>query len=458
MKSQAKWLAIAGLVLGLAPACSKKSDAPAGPAAGGKGARGGKGGAGLEFPVEIAPVDLRQIEYVITAPGSINAFEQVQVTARVAGAVDRVSFVEGQTVTQGQVLASIESERYQVAVDQAKAALSKTQAAEANAESQLARRQGATADHPGLITGEEIATYQTQVQTAKADVMTATEALKVAQLNLRDSYVRAPIAGVIQTRTVETGQYLQPGVVLATLLQRDPLLLKFQVTEQDAPRLHVGDVANIALRESSHTYQAKITLIAGSADPQSHLVPVSAEVDDKEHKYWLRPGVFCDVSIPVGGTRPAAVIPEGAVRASENGFIAFVVEGTTAKQRVLTLGMHSPGGLVEVTQGLTAGDQLVVLGGDPLVDGSTVKISERTTLEAFDAGAPAQAVTAAPASSGHGPMAAGSSRGAASISSTTAASIAPTANGSGAPMMTAAPQPGPTPPTGSGQAQRRGAP
>ena len=462
-----KWLAIAILSTELAVAavgCSKKSDAPAAPA--GKGGKGGKGGAGLEFPVETAPITLRQIGYVISAPGSINAFEQVQVTARVAGAVDRVSFTEGQTVTAGQALASIESERYQVAVDQAKAAVSKAQAAESNAESQLARRQGATADHPGLITGEEIATYQTQVQTAKADVMTAQEALKVASLNLRDSYVRAPIAGVIQTRTVETGQYLQPGVVLATLLQRDPLLLKFQVTEQDAPRLHVGDVANIALRESAHTYQAKITLVAGSADPQSHLVPVSAEVDDKEHKYWLRPGVFCDVSIPVGGTRPAAVIPEGAIRATENGFVAFTVDGTTAHQKVLTLGMHSPGGLVEVTNGLSEGDQLVLLGGDPLVEGSTVKVTDKTTLEAFDAGAApatsASAVASSNNSHGGAPMAM-TSGSPASISSTTAATVATTQAPSqmapvAATMKTAAPPPGPTPPSGSGAALQRGAP
>lgn len=410
-------------------ACSKSSSGGAAPAGSGKGGRGGKGG-GVEFPVEVAPVDLRQIGYVITAPGSINAFEQVQVTARVSGAVDKVSFTEGATVTQGQVLVTIESERYQVAVDQAKAALAKTQAAESNAESQLARRTGATADHPGLITGEEIATYQTQVQTAKADVAAATEAVKVAQLNLRDSYVRAPIAGVIQTRTVETGQYLQPGAVLATLLQRDPLLLKFQVTEQDAPRLKPGTIANMALRESQNTYQAKITLVAGSADPQSHLVPVQAEIDDKEHKYWLRPGVFCDVSIPIGGTRPAAVIPEGAVRASENGFIAFVVEGTTAKQRILTLGMHTPGGQVEVTNGLNAGDLLVVLGGEPLTDGASVKISERTTLEGFDAG-PAPSATSSfvqPPTVGSGHRTGGAPAGSnapASTSSTTSVTLAP---------------------------------
>jgi RND family efflux transporter MFP subunit len=363
--------------------CDKKSAASAGTATGG----GGKGK--LEYAVEVAPVELRQVGYVVTAPGSIQAFEQVQVTARVGGALDKVAFSEGQAVKAGQVLAIIEVDRYQVAVDQAKAAVDKAVATEQQSEAQLARREASNKEHPGLVAGEEVATYQTAVQTAKADVQAAKESQRVAELNLRDAYVRSPMDGVIQTRTVETGQYLQPGAVLATLLQRDPLLLKFSVTESDAPRITPGMIANLTLRESARTYAAKITLVSGAADPTSHLVAVTAQVDDKEHKYWLRPGVFCDVSIPVGATRQSAVVPEIAIRATERGFLAYVVDGNIAHERVTQLGMHTSNGFVEVTQGLAAGEQLVVLGGEPLSDGVTVKIAQRTTMEAFDAGAPA---------------------------------------------------------------------
>src|SRR5262249_38181327 len=109
--------------------------------------------------------------------------------------------------------------------------------------------------------------------------------------------------------------------------------------------------------------------------------------------YWLRPGAFCDVSIPVGSTRKAAVIPELAIRASEKGFLTYVVQGTVAKERVVSLGMHTSNGYVEVTSGLSPGDLLVVRGTEPLTHGAPVKVSDKTTLEAFDAGA-----SAAPAS------------------------------------------------------------
>jgi RND family efflux transporter MFP subunit len=381
----------------------------------GQKSAGPKGKAKIEFSVDVAPVDLREVGFVVTAPGTIVAFEQVQITARVGGAVDQVKFAEGQEVKAGQVLAVIEVDRYQVAVNQAQAAVDRAAATQAQAEQNLTRRQQSNEAHPGLIAGEEIQTYQTAVQTAKADVAAAKEQVKVAQLNLRDAFVRAPIAGIIQTRAVVTGQYLTPGTILGTLLQRDPLLLKFQLTEADAPRITPGMIVTLSLRETRRTYKAKVTLVSGSADPASHLVPVTAQIDDTEHKYWLRPGVFCDVSIPVGVKRKAAVIPELAIRASERGFLAYVVQDNVAKEHIVELGMHTGDGFVEVTQGLAEGEMLVVHGADPLAEGSLVKIAAKTTLEAFDAGGPTL-VTPPPMASGPaaglatGPMDAGARR------------------------------------------------
>src|SRR5262249_36160055 len=154
-----------------------------------------------------------------------------------------------------------------------------------SAETALTRRTEADKESPGLIPGEEIETKQTAVETAKADVEASKQAVHVAELNLRDSYVRAPIAGIVQTRTGQTGQYLQPGTVLAPILQRDPMLLRFQVTEQEAPRLKNDMMVNFGLKESARSYQAKITLVGGAADPNTRLVPVTATVDDTEHAY-----------------------------------------------------------------------------------------------------------------------------------------------------------------------------
>jgi multidrug efflux system membrane fusion protein len=360
-----------------------------------------KGISKLEYPVQVAPLDLRDVSYTVMAPGSMEAFQQVQITSRVSGAVDKVAFVEGQTVKQGDVLVTIETERYEVAVGQAKASLERAQATEKAAEAELARRQGAVAQHPGLVAGEEIAQFETNVATGKADVSSAEQALKVAQLNLRDAFVRAPFGGVLQSRTVQAGQYLQPGAVLGTLLQRDPLLLRFGVTETDALRLKAGMTANMTLRESPRSYTATIILVAEAADPTTRLVPVTAKVDDTEHKYFLRPGAFCEVSVPVGSWKPAIVVPSIAVSPTDSGNVVYTVdEKNVAHLKHVQLGMYTPEGGVEITQGLNAGELLVVQGFEALSDGAPVKISSRTTLQAAqavqgDAGAPRGATSAA---------------------------------------------------------------
>ncbi|HEV7553891.1 MAG TPA: efflux RND transporter periplasmic adaptor subunit, partial [Kofleriaceae bacterium] len=296
-------------------------------------------------------------------------------------------------VKDGDVLATIESERYQIAVEQAKSTLDKAIATQKSAQAALDRRLTAQKDSPGLVPGEEIEQKQTLVDTAKADVEAARQQQHIAQLNLRDSSVRAPIGGVVQTRTVQQGQYLQPGAVLATILQRDPMLLRFQVTEQDAPRLKVGMTATLTLRESTREFTAHITLVGGAADQTTRLVPITAQVDQTDHQYWLRPGAFCQVIVPVGDARKGIVVPSLAVTPTEKGNIVYVVDDKNiAHARVVELGMHTAQGGVELTRGVKEGEVLVVTGIEPLSEGAPVQIKSKTTLEAAtvtpDAGVP----------------------------------------------------------------------
>src|SRR5215212_10292528 len=115
------WLAVLVFPLVLA-GCSKSEAKPEG---------GGPGGAkkrDMAFPVEVKPVESRRVEYTVTAVGSLEAFERVAVTARVAGAVERVMFTEGAVVSKGQTMVEVEPERYRLAVSAAEATLQKARA------------------------------------------------------------------------------------------------------------------------------------------------------------------------------------------------------------------------------------------------------------------------------------------------------------------------------------------
>jgi multidrug efflux system membrane fusion protein len=326
----------------------------------------------MQFPVEVIAVQNRNVTYTLNAVGSVEAFEKVQVTARVAGVVEKVQFAEGSRVGSGQVLVEIEPQRYSLAVESAQASFAKSKS---DAAAGLKRRETVDIQNPGLIPGEEIEAWRTKVLVAAAEVSQTGAALNQAKLNLHDAYVRAPVAGVVQTRTVQTGQYVQPGSVLATLVRRDPLLLRFQATEQDAVRLQPGLKAFFKVRDSEQEFQARLIHVAASTEESTRMVAVTAEVIDKE-KETLRSGSFAEVRVPVGGSHPLPVVPQTAIRPSEKGFLAFVVENGKAVERILVPGMRTADGYVEVLSGLRAGDLLVVRGAEGLSDGVLVRLVE----------------------------------------------------------------------------------
>jgi multidrug efflux system membrane fusion protein len=345
------------------------------PGAGNAGA--GKGKGGVFYSVEVETIVPRRIDYKVNASGSVEAFEVVQVTARVAGSVERVLFREGQEVESEQVLVEIEPARFKLMVDAADAAASRAKSQYEDADAGLKRRQEAVAKSPTVLTPEELETWKTRTAVAKA--MWDEEKVKVEQARLNQQYAspRSPVKGIIQTRTVQTGQYVQPGTVIATLIRRDPLLLRFDVPGREAAALNPGLDATFTVTAVSKELRAKIIHVAASARGESRLVAVTAEVN-AEDAALVRPGSFASVSVTVDAREDAAAIPETSVRPSAEGFLAFVVEGegenAAAVQRVLQLGLRTADGRVEVRSGVKPGEVLVVRGGEALRDGAKVSV------------------------------------------------------------------------------------
>jgi membrane fusion protein, multidrug efflux system len=354
----------AGMAVSFVSCGKKDADGPA--------KRGTSSRSNMMFPVETRIVDLRALVYTVNAVGSVDAFEKVQVTARVAGVVDRVLFSEGSFARVDQILVEIEPERYNLAVEAAEAAHQKAVASLADAEAGLKRRETVITQNPGLIPGEEVETWRTKVLLAKSDLAQAKAALNQAKLNLHDAYVRAPFSGILQTRTVQTGAYVETGTVLATLIRRDPLLLRFSVPEREAARIRVGMTANFKIRNVDKTYASKIVHVAESADDTTRMVALTAEVANPNDED-LRPGSFAEIVVPVSSERTAPVIPQTSIRPSDRGFIAFIIENGMAKERILSLGMRTADGQVEVLGGLKPGEKLVIRGAEALRDGAPVK-------------------------------------------------------------------------------------
>jgi RND family efflux transporter MFP subunit len=159
------------------------------------------------------------------------------------------------------------------------------------------------------------------------------------------------------------------------------MLLHFGVEPADAPRIKPGMTASFTMRETQRTFTAKITLVSGAADTTTHMVPVTGQVDTDNHRYWLRPGSFCDVTIVIGAPRDAPVIPRSATRATDHGYVVYVAKDDLVEERVVTLGMNSKDGWVEVRTGIQAGDWIVVRGAEALSTGARVRATRVTATD-----------------------------------------------------------------------------
>jgi RND family efflux transporter MFP subunit len=327
----------------------------------------------MQFPVEASPVLARRVEVAVTGVGTVEAFEQVQVTARVPGAIEEVRFAEGDLVKKGAALAEIEPDRYRLAAQSARATLERAEASRSEVDAALARRETLEKRSPGTVKEEDLASFRARARITAAEVAQARASLDLAELNLREAVVRVPLSGILQTRTVQTGQYVQAGAVLATLVRRDPLLLRFRVQEHEAPRLRRGMRAYFTLRGTARELSADVAHVADAADPATRMVAVTARIAPSADE--ARPGAFAEVRVPIEGAVTSPVVPQTAVRPSERGFLAYVVEEGLARERVLSVGMRTTDGFVEVRSGLSPGELLVVRGGEALREGAAVRVA-----------------------------------------------------------------------------------
>src|SRR5262245_21735773 len=319
--------------------------------------------------VRVAQVKAEDVVYRVQALGSLEADEMVRVPAQVEGAVAEVLFQAGARVNPTTVLLRIDPEKYRLEAERAEAQF-KTAVAEQNrAERDLARREALAVDQ--LVSAEELNRSRGEAERLRAATAAAKAGRDLAQENLRRSDVRAPRAGVINTRSVETGQYVKEGDVLATLADTSRLRLRFKVSDAESLHANEGDTVSFRIAAlGDESFPARIYHVSDVADPATRQVEVLAWV---KNPGALKPGFFAEVTLATESKKNAMVVPEGAIQASERGFIGYAVQDGKAKARPVQIGLRTGTGVVEILSGVGAGDTVVVEGSDRIADGVPVQ-------------------------------------------------------------------------------------
>jgi len=368
-------LAVAGIAVAGAGFWAWRSSRvePAVAAAPGAAAPAAAGASGPPVSVSTVMVQRQDVSIVLEATGTVTALSSVDMRPQVASTITRVHIKEGQFVTAGQPLFSLDSRGDEVAVTRARAQLAKDQAALADAERQLVRSKELFAQN--FISQGAVDTNQTLVDSQKAVVAADRAAIEATQVTLSYNRIVSPMAGRAGAINVYAGSLVQPaGAPLVTITQLDPIGVSFALPQRNlgaalqTMRSGGGEVM-AQLPEGSGTTTGKLKFVDNAVDASSGTIRVKAEFANRNERLW--PGAFVQIRLAVQTLPGASVVPQAAIIQSPRGRIVYVVAADNkANPRPVEL-VYAEGETAAVT-GVLPGERIVVDGRQNLRPGAAV--------------------------------------------------------------------------------------
>jgi membrane fusion protein (multidrug efflux system) len=295
------------------------------------------------------------IEYTIEATGNLIPYEQVQVRSERAGKLISLSFEESSFVPAGKVLAVIDDaelkaqkNRLEVNLDLAKKEVARGL--------ELLAIQG--------ISEEEVDRLRNRVEDLDAEI-------KILEIQIEKSVIKAPFSGLIGLRQISQGAYITPNDIIAELRQINPIKLEFDVPEKFLNQVKVGQVLNFSTVGQNENYQATVYAIATEIAPGTRTFKVRARANNGNNE--LKPGQFAKVTLVTGTNKNGIVVPTDAVIPILNGKQVFVAKNGIAKAVTVVTGDRI-GSDVEVVEGLSLGDIVITSGLLTITDGLPVNV------------------------------------------------------------------------------------
>jgi membrane fusion protein (multidrug efflux system) len=313
------------------------------------------------IPVEVIEVTSGPVSSYIRATTNLVPEDQVKVLAEAEGRVTALEVEEGDRVRKGQVLAVLDR-------DEAEIALNKARLKAANA--RLGWERAHDTMDQGLISREEFDRLTMEHEVANQEVAEA-------EWRLSRTVIRSPFGGRITERFINPGQHLRPGDEVFSVADFDPLIARIYLPERDVLALEEGRTVRISLAadESLH-FEGRIRQIAPMVDTATGTVKVTVEAVSPPPQ--VRPGAFVAVDIVRERRESAVLLPREAVIRELRSAHIFVTDGETAEKRAVTLGIEE-GRLIEAVDGVVAGESVIVAGQGGLKAGATIKVIEQST-------------------------------------------------------------------------------
>ena len=346
-----------------AGASQQGGPAAAGGSGGGGGASGARGPGGRPAPsitlasTDVATVAPTTIEEGIALTGDLHPIETIDVRARIEGDLQTVYVREGEQVSAGQLLA-----RFEASEQESSRASAEADRAAANAElanAQWTLEQNESLFKAGAIPERDLKNSQQAVVTARARLAAAVARLRASGNQARDTRVVAPASGVVEKRLVDGGVHLARGAPMFTIVRSGTLELAAAVPARQAAAVRVGQVVHFVA--DARRFDGKVARVSPTIDPATRAVTVYVQVPNPGNT--LRGGTFATGRVVARTLNNVLAIPTAALRQGQEDGKPFVyrIDGKTLQVAPIQLGaVDEQQGVAQVTEGLQAGDKIVV--------------------------------------------------------------------------------------------------
>ena len=314
----------------------------------------------LAIPVEAATVSNSDMAARYTGTATLEADKQAVVVSQITGVVLKLNAEEADFVKAGQVLATVETDRYALEVKRANATLKRLQ-------TDFLRKQELFAKE--LVSTEDFERVSAEFEAQKA-------AYELAKLELQYTSIKAPISGFISERMVRVGNLVQLHQPVFHITSYDPLLAVLHVPERELRVLNKGLPVSMSVDAwPGESFLGEVIRISPVIDTKTGTFRVTAQITD--HGQMLKPGLFGRIEILYDLHKDVPVIPRSAVIMEDDLSHVFVInEDSSASRRAIQLGFED-NSLIEVLDGLVKGETVVTAGKGSLSDGTRVEIVAR---------------------------------------------------------------------------------
>ncbi|WP_310362735.1 MdtA/MuxA family multidrug efflux RND transporter periplasmic adaptor subunit [Pseudomonas brassicacearum] len=341
--------------------------------------RPGFGGATGPIPVRVAPAVTGDFPLYYKALGTVTALNTINVRSRVGGELVKIAFEEGQMVKAGDLLAEIDPRPYQNALLQAEGTLLQNQAQLKNAQVDLERYRGLYAEDS--IAKQTLDTAAALVGQYQGTVKTNQAAVNDAKLNLEFTKIRAPISGRVGLRQLDIGNLVAANdtAALAVITQTQPISVVFTLPENNLDTVlaryrsgaklpvEAWDRGDVKLQASG-----VLQSLDNQIDITTGTLKFKARYDNRDQS--LFPNQFVNVHLLADTLKGVVLAPTAAIQFGTNGTFVYALEGDKKVTiRKLKIGANDGENTV-VTEGLAAGDRVVLEGTDRLKEGSEVEV------------------------------------------------------------------------------------